>query len=63
MTPAVRLAGAALAATLLASCASGPPRTPVRVIERALAGAPGAAQPSKVVATEIAFARAAAQDG
>lgn len=50
-------------ASLLASCASGPPRMPARQIERLLTQAPGEAQPSKVVATEIAFARAAREDG
>lgn len=47
----------------LAACSGGPPRMPRAQIERALAGAPGAAQPSKVVAAEIAFARAAREDG
>jgi hypothetical protein len=56
------VAAIALAA-LLASCASGPPRTPRKVIERALATAPGAAQPGRIVATEVAFARAAREDG
>lgn len=50
-------------AVLLSACASGPPRTPRAVIDRALATAPGAAQPSKVVAAEIAFARAARERG
>ena len=59
----VHLVCAALAASLLASCASGPPRTPTRVLERALAGAPGQAQPGRIVATESAFARAAREDG
>lgn len=49
---------------LVAACApSGPPRTPRAVIERALAGAPGAAQPSTIVATELAFARMAREEG
>ncbi|WP_237164876.1 hypothetical protein [Paraurantiacibacter namhicola] len=43
--------------------ASGPPRIPVERIDRALEGAPGEAQPSKLVATELAFARAAQEDG
>ena len=33
------------------------------VIERVLTGAPGAAQPSTIVATELAFARAARENG
>ncbi|WFL78354.1 hypothetical protein P7228_04635 [Altererythrobacter arenosus] len=57
---------AAIAAltVLLAACASSQqPRTPDRVINLALAGAPGQAQPSKVVATELAFARMAREEG
>nr|WP_137677303.1 hypothetical protein [Parerythrobacter lutipelagi] len=55
----------ALVATisLLASCASGPPRMSRQAIDRALVGAPGMAQPSKIVAAELAFARAAQDDG
>ncbi len=56
------IAAVALAA-LLAACTSGPPRTPRAVIDRALATAPGAAQPSRVVAAELAFARAAREQG
>jgi hypothetical protein len=53
---------AALAA--LSACASGPRQSfSDRVIDRALAGAPGEAQPGKIVAREIAFARAAREDG
>lgn len=49
----------------LAACAGqqrpkGPPRA---VIERALATAPGAAQPSSIVAAELAFSRAAKERG
>ena len=49
----------------VASCAGGQrgPRYKPQVIERALAGAPGAAQPSTIVSTEIAFARAAREEG
>ncbi|WP_298335361.1 hypothetical protein [uncultured Erythrobacter sp.] len=44
----------------LAACASGAPRGPSnKVIERVLAKAPGKAQPSAIVSTEIAYARAA----
>lgn len=59
----------ALAAPLvLAACAGGggPPKPTKRqaaMIDRALASAPGAAQPSTIVATEIAFARAAKEQG
>jgi hypothetical protein len=52
----------ALAATLSA-CSSGPRGPSNRVIERALTGAPGAAQPSTIVAAELAFARAARDEG
>ncbi len=49
---------------LLASCApQRRPRTPDQVINRVLQGAPGQAQPSKVVAVESAFARAAREQG
>ena len=52
-------------AIILSACAGsqrapGPPRA---VINRALANAPGAAQPSTIVAAEIAFARAARERG
>ena len=57
----VAVAGVALA---LAACGSPRPRGPSNaVIERALTGAPGAAQPSAIVSTEIAFARAAREKG
>ena len=60
MKPLISLA--ALAA--LAACSSSPrPSVPDRIINRALAGAPGQAQPSDVVATEIAFARMAREKG
>jgi predicted dehydrogenase len=49
---------------LVSACASGRPRGPSnQVIERVLAQAPGAAQPSTIVSTEIAFARAAREQG
>lgn len=59
------IALAALLAPLLAGCASGPPRTPVKMIERALAnaGTTGLAQPGQIVATESGFARAAREQG
>lgn len=53
-------------AALLAGCASGPRKPTSRQIariERALSSAPGAAQPSTIVATEIAFARMARDEG
>lgn len=49
-------------AALLASCAGGPPRTPTRMIDRALANS-NLATPGKVVAAELAFARAAREEG
>lgn len=59
------LAPLALGTLALAACAGqgGPPRLPGRVIDRALARAPGAAQPSTIVATELAFSRAARESG
>ena len=61
----MRIAAALLMATSLAACASGPqrPRFSDKVIDRALANAPGEAQPSRIVATEIAWARAAREQG
>ncbi len=51
-------------ALTLTACASPRPKgPPVAVINRVLAGAPGAAQPSTIVAAEIAFARAAREQG
>lgn len=56
-----------LASTLaLAACAAGgggPPPPPQAAIARALARAPGAAQPSTIVAAELAFSRAAREGG
>ncbi len=58
------LAPFAVATVLLAACAPNQgPRYSDNVIDRALAGAAGAAQPSRIVATEIAFSRAAREDG
>ena len=55
---------AAIAATALSACSSGRNRgPPLQVINRALATAPGAAQPSTIVAREIEFARAAREEG
>jgi len=47
----------------LAACAAPRQGPPTAVINRALATAPGAAQPSTIVAVEIAFARAAREQG
>jgi hypothetical protein len=63
-----RLLVAAALTTALAACAGsgGPPKPTKRqvaIIDRALAGAPGAAQPSTIVAVEIAFARDARELG
>lgn len=52
----------------LAACAGGggppkPNKRTVALIDRALSTAPGAAQPSTIVATELAFSRAATERG
>ncbi len=54
-----------LAALTLAGCAGGQqrPGPPARVIERVLATAPGEAQPSTIVAREVAYARDARDRG
>lgn len=63
------LARALLVASTLAlvACAGGgqprPTKRQMAVIDRALARAPGAAQPSTIVATELAFSRAARERG
>jgi hypothetical protein len=52
------------AALALSACAGQrAPGPPPAVIKRALANAPGAAQPSTIVAAELAFARAARERG
>lgn len=49
---------------LLAGCASGGPRPlPREQFQRTVAAAPGAAQPGKIVAVELEFARAAQDSG
>ena len=64
MSPAIRLVALGLATLAIAGCTmGGPPRTPRKVIDRALRDAPYAAQPSLIVAREIEFARAAREDG
>ena len=48
----------------LSACGTPGPRGPSnKVIERVLTNAPGAAQPSTIVSTELAYARAAKQQG
>jgi len=51
------------ALALVTACAAGPRQMPRSQIDRALANAPGEAQPSKVVARELEFARAARETG
>ena len=59
-----RILAVAALATVVSGCASPRPKgPPPAVINRALATAPGAAQPSTIVAAEIAFARAAREQG
>ena len=54
----------ALTAFSLTACAGGRPRGPApKVINRVLATAPGAAQPSTIVKTEIAYSKAAQAQG
>lgn len=60
------LAAICAGSLILAACAggSGPARTiPDRLIERALRGAPGEAQPSTIVKAELAFNRRAREQG
>ena len=59
---ALLLAGA-LAASLAACGSPRPKGPPPALINRVLKGAPGEAQPSRIVAAEIAFARAAREQG
>lgn len=56
---------ACLAALALAGCAGGQPRRgpPTSVINQVLAAAPGEAQPSAIVAREVAYARDAREQG
>lgn len=67
MNHARLLVAAALCAGLAACAGGGGPPKPtkrqVAIIDRALATAPGAAQPSTIVAAEIAFARDAQELG
>lgn len=54
-----------LGALALNACVQGPPRRgpPTAVINRALTAAPGAAQPSAIVKTELAYGRAGRETG
>lgn len=69
MKPSIVAAAAILAIPLaLAACAGSggqpkPNKRQLQIIDRALATAPGAGQPSAIVAAEIAFARAAREQG
>lgn len=58
----LRTIGLTAAALALVGCASGP-RFPRERYARALAAAPGAAQPSRIVAREIEFLKAAEAQG
>jgi len=60
---AVALAALGAFAVALTGCASGPRGPSNAIIARALSNAPGAAQPSAIVSTEIAYARAAKERG
>jgi len=54
----------AMAALAITGCATGQRRgPPPEVINRILTGTPGDAQPSAIVATEVAYARAAREKG
>lgn len=60
----LRTLGALALVGMLAGCASGQPKPmPRERFERLLKGAPGEANPSAVVATELAFARMARDEG
>lgn len=64
MRLALRLLTFTAAALALAACAGQrAPGPPPAVIKRALSNAPGAAQPSTIVATELSFSRAARERG
>ena len=60
----MRFAASLMLALALSACAGNKPRGPrPEVIDRILTGAPGEAQPSKVVAAEIAYGQAAKERG
>ncbi|WP_298471316.1 hypothetical protein [uncultured Erythrobacter sp.] len=59
--PTLLLTGAIVAT--VSACAAPRQGPPVKVIERVLSSAPGKAQPSAIVATEVAYAREAKLQG
>lgn len=60
----IRVVSLTVLAALLAGCTGGAPSGALKKrIDRALAIAPGAGQPSKVVAAEVAFERLARENG
>ena len=60
----MRIAAAVMLALVVTSCTSNKPRGPrPEVIDRILTGAPGEAQPSRIVAREVEYARAARETG
>lgn len=60
----MKIAAAVMLALTLSACAGGQPRGPrPEVIDRILRNAPGEAQPGKVVAAEVAYARTAREQG
>lgn len=63
MTRALFIAGAVLALTACAGGGQKPSQRTVAQINRVLTNAPGAAQPSTIVAAELAFSRAARERG
>ncbi len=63
MTRALFIAGAILALTACAGGGQKPSQRTVAQINRVLTNAPGAAQPSTIVAAELAFSRAARERG
>ncbi|MEP3422296.1 MAG: hypothetical protein ABJN35_11220 [Erythrobacter sp.] len=63
MNPTVKNLVVAGSLVALAACSGGPRGPSNAVIARALSNAPGAAQPSVIVATEVAYAREAGERG
>lgn len=64
MKPLYATIASATLAAMLSACGTPGPRGPSdTVIQRVLSNAPGAAQPSTIVATELAYARAAKESG
>ncbi|MFN2098990.1 hypothetical protein [Altererythrobacter sp. MF3-039] len=60
-----RFVSGVLVLAMVSACASSkaPPRSVRQVIERALENAPGEAQPGKIVAAEVGFAKMAREEG